>query len=109
MKKLLAIGIILVMVGGCATLKSACEHGDAIKARIRAALQVAQVGYPLVVQLAGATANPDVHYKIGLVDAALDLLGTLAYDLVCPGLAELNESETALQEVQDVKADLGVK
>ncbi|HAY20913.1 MAG TPA: hypothetical protein DCY27_01845 [Desulfobacterales bacterium] len=110
MKKL----IVLVMVAGllftgCATLQNACEHGDVIKAKIRAALQIAQVGYPLAVQLAGKTSNPDVHYQIGLLDSALDLLGQLAYDLLCPGLPELHQAENALEQAQEAKAGLGVK
>jgi hypothetical protein len=99
---------ILALVGGCATLKSACEHGDIIKARIRAALQIAQVGYPLVAQLAGKTSDPNIIYKVSLLDAALDLLGQLAYDIFCPGLVELNQAESALEQVQEVKAELGV-
>ena len=109
MKKYFAVLVVLVMmVSGCATLQNACEHGDTIKARIRAALQVAQVGYPLVMQLAGGTTNPDVQYKIALIDAALDLLGQLAYDLLCPGLPDLNKAEGALEQVQSAKAELGL-
>lgn len=108
MKKRLVILAILAMVSSCATLQNVCEHGDAIKAKIRAALQIAQVGYPLVMQLANKTSNPDVHYKIALLDSALDLLGRLAYDLICPDLVELNQAEIALEQAQDAKAALGI-
>jgi hypothetical protein len=108
MKKVIILLAIMSLFIGCATLQNACEHGDAIKARIRAALQVAQVGYPLVVQLAGSTTNPGVQYKISLIDAALDLLGQLAYDLLYPGVSDLNTAEDALGQVQDAKAELGI-
>lgn len=109
MKKFLVVVMTaMLLVSGCATLQNACEHGDIIKAKIRAALQIAQVGYPLVVQLAGKTADPNVHYKVALLDSALDLLGQLAYDLLCPGLSELNQAEEALNQVQEVKVELGI-
>lgn len=110
MKKAAIICMIgaLAFAGGCVTLQTACKHGDAIKAKIRATLQIAQVGYPLAVQLAGKTSDPNVHYKMVLLDSALDLLGQLAYDLLCPGLQELNQAETALGQAQEVKAELGV-
>lgn len=109
MRRFLAVLMIVAMVGGCATVNYVCEHGDTIKARIRAALQIAQVGYPLVVQLANKTSDSNVQYKIALLDAALDLLGQLAYDIVCPNVAELNQAESALTQAQDAKADLGIE
>jgi len=107
MKKILVLACLLTLLSGCATLQYACEHGDVIKAKIRAALQIAQAGYPLVVQLANKTSDPDVHYKIALLDSALDLLGQLAYDLLCPGPTELNQAEAALEQALDAKAALG--
>ena len=110
MKRYLAVLAIMAMVmGGCATLQTACEHGDVIKAKIRAALQVAQVGYPLVMTMAGTTTDQGVLYKVSLIDAALDLLGQLAYDLMCPGPVELAQADRALDEVQEAKTSLGVK
>ena len=113
MRKILAVLMVVAVVGGCAAMQSAqdyaCKNGDVIKARIRAALQIAQVGYPLVIQLAGKTSDPNVHYKISLLDAALDLLGQLAYNIACPDLLELNQAETALIQAQDAKAELELK
>lgn len=109
MRKLMVVLLVLAMVGGCATLKEACEHGDVIKAKIRATLQIAQVGYPMVAALAGKTTDQSVLYKVALVDAALDLLGQLTYDLLCPGPADLAKADVALNQAQEAKAALRVE
>jgi hypothetical protein len=109
MKKVLITVLTMVMLTGCATWGKVCEQGPAIKARIRSALQIAQIGYPLVASLAGQTANPDILGKVALVDAALDVLGKLSYDLTCPSVAELNMAQTALEKAQGAKAELGLK
>ena len=114
MKKLVIVLMVSgLLLGGCATLKqaqdAACDNGPLIKARIRAFLQIAQVGYPKVAQLAGQTSNPDVQYKIALIDASLDLLGQLAYDLFCPGVKELNQADAALDQAQKAKSELGIE
>jgi hypothetical protein len=109
MKKILITVLAVVMLAGCATWGKVCEQGPEIKARIRSALQIAQVSYPLVAALANQTPNPNVLAKVGLIDAAIDILGKLAYDIACPTVKELNTAQTALEKAQAAKADLGVK
>jgi hypothetical protein len=109
--KRIVVGLIILLIlssSGCAMLQSACEQGDAIKSKIRAALQIAQVGYPIVMQLVGETSNPDVHYNIALLDSALNILGQLSYDILCPDLIELNKANSALEQALDAKTALGV-
>jgi len=114
MKKFLATLVVLAMVvGGCAGLKdlqqSACENGPVIKAKIRAALQIAQVGYPLVVMMASKEPSQKALNNIILIDSALDLLGHLAYNLLCPTTIDLGDASIALETAQQAKSVLGIQ
>jgi len=101
------------VMGGCAGLKdlqqSACKNGPVIKAKIRAFLQIAQVGYPMVVIMANKQPNQKVLDNVALIDASLDLLGYLAYELFCPTTVDLGEASMALEAAQGAKAELGIK
>jgi hypothetical protein len=108
MKRILVAVLAMSMVAGCATWSNVCEQGPEIKARIRSALQIAQVGYPLVVTLANQAPNPDVLAKVVIIDRSLDILGQLAYNIACPTVAELNTAQTALEKAQGAKAELKI-
>jgi hypothetical protein len=59
--------------------------------------------------MASTIPNPVVLEKVALVDAALDILGFLAYELICPNEVNLDEANAQLATAQEAKAVLGVK
>jgi hypothetical protein len=114
LKKLMVIGMVLALLFmGCATTSNFCKDQaqvDAAKAYIHSALQIVQVGYPFVANMVGVGAtSPLVLGAVATVDASLDGLGQLAYNVFCPGMAEMQRADALLRQAQEAKAVLGVK
>jgi outer membrane lipoprotein SlyB len=113
MKKLAIVIILALLFAGCATTSNFCKdqfQANAAKAYIYSALQIVQVGYPFVANIAGIEAtSPLVLGAVGAIDASLDGLGKLAYDVLCPGMAEMQRADILMVKAQEAKVLLGVK
>jgi hypothetical protein len=113
MKKLLVlITIIALAFTGCATSNYCKDQAqtNAAVAYIHSALRIVQVGYPFVAELAGIGAtSPLVMGAVSTIDNSLQGLGELAYNILCPGVAEMRKADALLAQAQEAKAILGVK
>ena len=111
MKRLTAIGMILALLfTGCATFCKDQTQANTAVAYIHSALRIVQVGYPLVADMAGiGWSSPLVMGAVDAIDASLDGLGRLAYNVACPGAVEMRQADALLARAQAAKAVLGVK
>ena len=97
MKRLTILACVLaLLLTGCASLQWLCDNkaeADAYKAQIGALLGTVQVGYGQVAQIAGQQPSPSVGIAVMAIDQALNVLGSLYYDRVCPTLADLKTAQ----------------
>jgi hypothetical protein len=96
MKRLTILACVLALLSGCASMQWLCDNkaeAEAYKAKIGGLLQTVQVGYSQVATIAGQQPSPAVGVAVMAVDQALNVLGSLYYDRVCPTLADLKTAE----------------
>lgn len=98
---------------GCAALQKTCQYKEkffAYKARIGSALATVQAGYPLVLEVVNRlkdnALDPEkvgagveaVMLRVQLIDAALDVLGKLYFDNVCPSEEDVKQAEALMSQ-----------
>lgn len=100
----LAILAMVGLIGGCAggkslSQKEGCDYPERI-AYIKTTLMIAQAGYNIMLR---SQADPKVAEALGKVDGSLDILGQLAFDVICPTLDDVNAAEKAMYDAQAAK------
>lgn len=120
MKKLtISIVLLAFLCAGCATLtgiaQAPCPYMADVKIakdKIKVALTSAQVGYDIVVGMAGVAdklpSGAAIMASIQVIDVALDKLGKLYYNTICPTQADVQAAEMAAAEAQAAQAELGI-
>jgi len=121
--KFLVAGVLVVSMSGCAGFmdkakkiaQAPCPYMADVKIakdKIKVALTSAQVGYDLVVGMAGVAdkvpSGQMILANVAVIDAVLDKLGKLYYDTICPTEAEVLTAEMAAAEAQAAQAELGI-
>lgn len=121
MKRRIATAVIAgvicltLLVSGCATIKGLLQKGCdnqelamEYKAQIKAKLAQVQVGYGAVCAVAGLNNAPEIGVYVAAIDNALDVIGSLLYDKICPTFADVQTAEGYVEVAETAKAEMGI-
>jgi len=115
MKKLMVMILVFALsLSGCAAVKSIlrkpCDNPEKVeeyKSRIKSSLALVQMGYPIVCNILKINPSTEVQLNVASIDKALDVLGELYYDRICPTVADVETAETYADVAQSAKANIG--